>query len=470
MTTIGVIGAMQVEIDKLIMKYDLKKDAVKDIYVNEFNDRRIVVAMSGVGKVNSAAMTQYIIDKYDVDAIINSGVAGGISNKLNIMDIVISDYVTYHDFLPTRIMESYVPDMGKIKSNTTLVNISKKVVEDMNLDNYHYAPICSGDIFVTDEEIKNDILLRTGAVCVDMESASIAHTCSMNNIPFISIRTISDMADGGEYLEDIAAYKSSEFVSKLVYEIFDYLDKEKVEDSKVYLHVPEYEEIDYYSNLLKDPKTMNYNAGYDLNLEGYDKETGCILSFDSEKWYKKQMNDKNRYFAYIVRKEDNKPVGYVNFHFDNEYLTHGCGIVIENKYREKGYAKEALKLLLDKAFNEYNIKSLINNIPYNRSNSLKLFTKAGFKDMKKDYYMKKFDINERIIMIELTKDEYNEFYNKIILSIIPYSLASLLERYLSLSVSFSICFMELLVKDANISFSIFFLFKILFACISISVA
>ena len=82
MTTIGIIGAMQNEIDKLISYYDLKKDKMnKDIYVSEFNDKKIVVAMSGVGKVNSAAMTQYIIDKYNVDAIINSGVAGGINNK-----------------------------------------------------------------------------------------------------------------------------------------------------------------------------------------------------------------------------------------------------------------------------------------------------------------------------------------------------------------------------------------------------
>jgi len=406
-TAIGIIGAMQIEIDKLIEKYNLKKDKMnKDIYVNEFLDRRIVVAMSGVGKVNSAAMTQYIIDKYNVDAIINSGVAGGISNKLNIMDLVISEYVTYHDFYPVRIMESYVPDNGKIKANATLINLSKKVVSDMGLDNYHYAPICSGDIFVQDEELKNDILLRTGAVCTDMESASIAHTCSMNNIPFLSIRTISDMANGGEYYEDIAAYKSSEFVSKLVHEVFEYLEREKIEFSKVYLHVPEFEELDYYTKLLKDPETMNYNAGYNLNLDGYDYETGCILKCDLEKWYKKLMVDKNRFFAYIVRKEDNVPIGYVNFHFNENYLKHCCGIVIENKYRGKGYASDALKLLCDKAFNEYNINSLVDDIPYNRSDALRLFTNLGFIDIKQDYYTKKFNTNERVIILELTKENY----------------------------------------------------------------
>ena len=125
MTTIGIIGAMQNEIDKLITFYNLKKDKMnKDIYVSELNDKKIVVAMSGVGKVNSAAMTQYIIDKYNTDAIINSGVAGGINNKLKVMDIIISNYVTYHDFMPKTIMESYVPNRGKIEANNTLVDIA----------------------------------------------------------------------------------------------------------------------------------------------------------------------------------------------------------------------------------------------------------------------------------------------------------------------------------------------------------
>ena len=236
MTTIGIIGAMQNEIDKLITFYNLKKDKMnKDIYVSELNDKKIVVAMSGVGKVNSAAMTQYIIDKYNTDAIINSGVAGGINNKLKVMDIIISNYVTYHDFMPKTIMESYVPNRGKIEANNTLVDIAKKVVKEMNITNAYFAPMCSGDSFVQDEKLKLEILLNTGACCVDMESASIAHTCALNSIPFISIRTISDMANGGEYFEDIAAYKSSEFVTKLVSEIFLYLSREsKIEDNIYY--------------------------------------------------------------------------------------------------------------------------------------------------------------------------------------------------------------------------------------------
>ena len=408
MTTIGVIGAMQNEIDRLINYFDLKKDKEnKDIYVNEINDKKIVVAMSGVGKVNSAAMTQYIIDKYNVDAIINSGVAGAINNNLKVMDLIISDYVTYHDFEPTTIMESYVPDKGKIKTNSVILDLAKEVVIDMNINNYYIAPICSGDIFVQNEELKKRILIKTGACSVDMESASIAHVCALNSIPFLSIRTISDMANGSEYFEDEAAYRSSEFVYKLINKIFIYLKKNSRETSNVYLYVPNINELDYYEKLLKDPKTMEYNSGYDLNLDGYDKYSGCINKFDKIRWYNKQILDKNRYFAYIVSKDNNKPIGYVKFHFDDNKLKHSCGIVIEYKYRNLGYATDALKDLLSIAFNEYNLNLLTTNIPYNRNEALKLFTKCGFKDINEDYYLNRFDKKERIISLKITKDDYN---------------------------------------------------------------
>ena len=409
MTTIGVIGAMQNEIDKLITFYNLKKDKMnKYIYVSELNDKKIVVAMSGVGKVNSAAMTQYIIDKYNTDAIINSGVAGGINNKLKVMDIIISNYVTYHDFMPKTIMESYVPNRGKIEANNTLVDIAKKVVKEMNITNAYFAPMCSGDSFVQDEKLKLEILLNTGACCVDMESASIAHTCALNSIPFISIRTISDMANGGEYFEDIAAYKSSEFVTKLVSEIFLYLSKMSRQEDNIYLYTPKFDELDYYKNILLDPKTMEYNAGYNINLDGYEYETGCVKTFDKAKWYKKQILDKNRFFAYVISKNDNKPIGYVNFHFDELKLKHTCGVIIEYKYRNNGYGSEALQILLKKAFDDYNLNSLSCSIPYKNTKVLKIFTNIGFKDIKEDYYIKRFNNNERYITLEYTKDLYNK--------------------------------------------------------------
>ena len=81
---------------------------------------------------------------------------------------------------------------------------------------YVQTPICSGDCYVTDSETAKNIVDRTGATVVDMESASIAHVARKNNIPFITIRTISDFADGNDDKEKLAADISSEIIYKCI--------------------------------------------------------------------------------------------------------------------------------------------------------------------------------------------------------------------------------------------------------------
>ncbi len=215
---IGIIGAFDAEIEKFIEMYDLKKDesTTKDVYIGNYKDKKLVVSRSGIGKVNSAAMTQYIIDKYNISLVINSGCAGSLINKVKIMDVVLSSYVTYHDFTPTRIMEFSMPDNGKVLASTNLIHKSEDALKKLEVDNYFIAPIASGDCFVTDSNMRDDIYKRTGAYAVDMESASIGHICRLNNIPFISLRTISDFSDGAEDFEVIAAYKSSQLVNEII--------------------------------------------------------------------------------------------------------------------------------------------------------------------------------------------------------------------------------------------------------------
>ena len=93
---------------------------------------------------------------------------------------------------------------------------------------------------------------------------------------------------------------------------------------------------------------MSYNAGYDESYEGYNYDTGCIL-FNKEKWIK-LINDNNVYFAYIKDCNIDKYIGYVNYYLNKESNNYVCSILIEYKYQSKGYAKEALKLLLKEAY------------------------------------------------------------------------------------------------------------------------
>ena len=215
---IGIIGAFDEEVEKFIEMFQLTKEdtTIWDIYSGDFKDKHLVVCRSGIGKVNSGAMTQYLIDHYQVDLVINSGCAGSLLSKVKIMDVVLSSYVTYHDFNPTRIMEYSVPELGKIRASTKLIHIAEDALKKLDVDNYFIAPIASGDCFVTDEVIRDTIYKATGAYAVDMESASIGHICKLNQVPFLSLRTISDFSDGNDDFEVIAAYKSSQLVKEMI--------------------------------------------------------------------------------------------------------------------------------------------------------------------------------------------------------------------------------------------------------------
>lgn len=160
--------------------------------------------------------TQHLIDKYNVDVVISSGCAGSLTNELNVFDVIIPSYVTYHDFLPERVMRYSVPDEGNIKVDENLIDIFKEAIQQMNNIHYVETPICSGDCYVTDDVIAKSIVDRTGATVVDMESASIAHVARKNNVPFITIRTISDFANGNDDFEKQAADMSSEIIYKCV--------------------------------------------------------------------------------------------------------------------------------------------------------------------------------------------------------------------------------------------------------------
>ena len=215
---IGIIGAFDEEVEKFIETFQLKEeeDSIWNIYLGEYKGKQLVVCRSGIGKVNSGAMTQYLIDHFHVDLIINSGCAGSLLSKVKIMDVILSNYVTYHDFQPTRVMEYSVPEQGKVTASTKLIHVAEEALAKIEVKNYYIAPIAIGDCFVTDANMRDRIYTATGAYAVDMESASIGHICKLNRIPFLAVRTISDFSDGQEDFEVIAAYKSSQLVKTMI--------------------------------------------------------------------------------------------------------------------------------------------------------------------------------------------------------------------------------------------------------------
>ena len=168
------------------------------------------------------------------------------------------------------------------------------------------------------------------------------------------------------------------------------------------LYIPKLEDYWYEAKIQSDPQSMSYNAGYDVSYYGYHYDTGCI-DFPEDKWkeiYNKRIND-NKYFAYIKDNNLNTFVGYVNYHYNKSDDRYECGVLIESKYRGKGYSKIALQLLCDEA-RKNGIKELYDNFEINRGNTLNVFKQVGFEVVEKQTW-KKFgkDIDGALVRIIL---------------------------------------------------------------------
>lgn len=225
MSKIGIIGAMDLEIELLINKIGInRKETVAGFsyYIGSINDKKIVLTCCGIGKVNAAACTQILIDRYGVDSIINTGIAGGLHESVKICDIVISNNVTYHDVRKVQ-MESCFPFNDSFQGDEKLIEIATTACKLNKTEewNYHIGRIISGESFVENSELKNDLIRDYSPHCVEMEGAAIGHVAYLNNIPFVVIRSISDNADeeatiNYDTFEKIAVNRSAEIVINMI--------------------------------------------------------------------------------------------------------------------------------------------------------------------------------------------------------------------------------------------------------------
>lgn len=225
MKRIGIIFAMKEELDSLLKYLKIEKEYnIFDLkfYEGIIHNNYCILTESGIGKVNSARCTQILIDNMDVDMIINIGVAGGILDKLKVCDIVIGEKLVQHDFDITAFNheKGYIPNVGVyIDSDTYLVNIAKECSKNKKY-NVVSGVIASGDIFCTESWMSKKINTKFNALCVEMEGASIAQVCYLSNVPFIVIRSISDVPNNNNVLTyEEFLNESSKNVSNFIYEI-----------------------------------------------------------------------------------------------------------------------------------------------------------------------------------------------------------------------------------------------------------
>lgn len=226
---IGIIGAMEIELDRLISNMKMiKKQRINffEFYIGILYTKKVVLVKSNEGKVNSAVATQLLISNFDIDYIINVGIAGSISGELNVFDIAISkDTVEFDQDVSSLGYEiGYTFGINKINipANIKLSNRFKKVCDRLHF-NSKIGTILTSDRFVTRKEEKDNLNKKFNGIAVDMESASINHVAYLNNIDFVAVRVISDNGNNIEYRK--FAEKSAENISKI---LKIYLEEEDV--------------------------------------------------------------------------------------------------------------------------------------------------------------------------------------------------------------------------------------------------
>lgn len=219
---IGVIFAMNEELIQFLnlVKLNNKKTIYDiDFYECTYGEKDLILVESGIGKVNAGRGTQVLIDNYDIKNIFNIGVAGAISDKVNILDIVVGNKLVQYDFDLTDFGHElgYVPKVG------IYVEADSKLLSLATNKDVHVGVIASGDRFVTDKKTAIEINEKFDALCVEMEGASIAQVCYLSKIPFLVIRSISDSVIKSNNKMDFDEFLdvSSEKVSKYLLDIID---------------------------------------------------------------------------------------------------------------------------------------------------------------------------------------------------------------------------------------------------------
>lgn len=208
MKKLGIIGAMQIEVELLVEKLENRREAEhagSTYYEGTLEGLDVVVVQCGVGKVNAAISAQVLCSCYGVTHLVNTGIAGSLDAALDIGDLLISRDAVYHDFDCTAFSYPHgkVPGMDVVAfpADETMIARAQAAAETVHPGHVVLGRVASGDQFVCSAQQKEDIITLTQGQCTEMEGAAIAQTAYRNHIPFVIIRAISDKADGSAEMD-----------------------------------------------------------------------------------------------------------------------------------------------------------------------------------------------------------------------------------------------------------------------------
>lgn len=227
---IGILGAMEREVKWIYERLDdaqiVEKCGCK-FYCGKLSGKEVVILQCGVGKVNAALGAQNLFNHFGITHLINSGIAGAMASGLGIFDFVVSDELFYHDIDVTQFGYKIGQVPGQepsFKADPVMIEAALKAFPRAKSSEGHKiikGRIASGDQFISGGERKEFIRKTFDPACVEMEGCAVAHAATINKIPFIVVRCMSDMADDNietvyNFTEDDAAKVSADFVEEII--------------------------------------------------------------------------------------------------------------------------------------------------------------------------------------------------------------------------------------------------------------
>lgn len=203
-----IVAAMEEEVSAI---QSILKDAKRDVYAGvsfvsgTLSDQEVVVMKSGIGKGASAMTTTIALEHYPVSAVLNIGTAGGLAKSADVLDVVISETIIQYDY-DTSALDGEEGKGLRFMADPSFTNLAVQMSEELGLS-YHVGLIVSGDRFVDHTYAKALLQAYPQAICAEMEAGSVAQVCSHYQVPYVVLRSLSDVAWRSENALDFNAYK-----------------------------------------------------------------------------------------------------------------------------------------------------------------------------------------------------------------------------------------------------------------------
>ncbi|MBK2110137.1 5'-methylthioadenosine/adenosylhomocysteine nucleosidase [Francisella tularensis] len=225
MRKIAILGAMEIEIQPILDKlnsYETIEYANNKYYLANYQDKELVIAYSKIGKVFSSLTATIMIERFGVEALLFTGVAGGLQD-LKVGDMIAATATVQHDVDITAFGYPYgkIPiSEVEIKTSAKLLKQAQNVANELGL-NLHTGVIATGDQFVHCVERKDFVIKEFAAKAIEMEGASVNLICNEMGVPSLILRSISDTADGNapenfDEFAKMAAKRSANFIMQIL--------------------------------------------------------------------------------------------------------------------------------------------------------------------------------------------------------------------------------------------------------------